>query len=261
MNKSTSDVINLYKPAGLTPAQTIDEFRKINKKYNSESISHAGRLDPLAEGVLLLVTGKKTQEQNLRKFMKLDKEYMAKIFFGFSTDSYDIQGIAKKSEIKYSDIDLEGLKQRILSLKGEYEHEIPGFSGRMVNGKPLHYYARNNRLDEIKLPKEKVLIKDIDVEKIEKIKGRDLLKQILQRINLLNGDFRQEEIKKKWQELLKNEDESEYLVLEVLISCSSGTYIRSIVNDIGKNFGTGVLLNLIRTKVGDFSFKDSERLK
>ncbi|MEM0465628.1 MAG: hypothetical protein QXW97_02920 [Candidatus Pacearchaeota archaeon] len=248
-------LLNVYKPLGLTPFQLIKEFKSQNQNYKDIPISHAGKLDPLAEGVMLLVAGKEIK--NLSKYMKLDKEYIAKILFGFSTDSYDIQGISKKNK---KEINITKLKDLISKLKGEYEQTLPVFSGRIVNGKPLFYWARKNKLNQIKIPKEIVKIYDAKLNKIYKINSEDLLNEIKNKINLLNGDFRQKEILDSWEKILKNLKE-EYFIAEVLFNVSSGTYIRSIANDIGNRLGSGaVLFNLIRTKVGEFDIKDSIRL-
>ena len=67
MDKKTSDIIPVYKAVGITPAQVIDEFRIKNLKYKNEAISHAGKLDPMAEGILLLVTGKLTMQKHFRR--------------------------------------------------------------------------------------------------------------------------------------------------------------------------------------------------
>ena len=256
MDKSISETIPVYKPAGLTPAQAIDAFRKENPKYKNKAISHAGKLDPLAEGLLLLVTGKLTTPKNLKKYLNLDKEYKAKILFGFSTDSYDIQGIPTKGEV--IEINKAKLLEEIEKFKGTYFQETPPFSGRKVNGKPLYYYARKNKLNKITIPKQKITIKKIESSNFSKINNKQLLEEITKKINLLNGDFRQKEIIQKWGELLK--ENQEFYAIDIIIQCSSGTYIRSIANDLGEKFNKAILLNLIRTKVGDFSINNSIKL-
>ncbi|MFA5856519.1 MAG: hypothetical protein WC867_04125 [Candidatus Pacearchaeota archaeon] len=252
MNKKTSDIIVINKPIGLTPMQAIIDFKKKNKEYIKESISHAGKLDPLAEGLLLLVTGKKTFK--LKKFLRLEKEYQAKILFGISTDSFDIQGIPKSSN--YQDIDKEKISEIISSFMGEYEQEIPVFSGKKVNRRPLFYYARMDKLSEIKIPVQKVLIKNITLDYISKIDNENLLKDIIRKINSLTGDFRQDEIRKAWRNLLTKE-KKDYITIDITVTCSSGTYIRGLAKDIGKKLGTeAILLGLKRTRIGKFTLRD-----
>lgn len=248
-------LLNVYKRIGLTPFQLIQEFKKKFRQYKDIPISHAGKLDPLAEGVMFLVCGKEIK--NLKKYMGVDKTYKAKILFGLSSDSYDIQGIGTKNN---RTIDTEKLKKEIESLRGEYLQELPVFSGRIVNKKPLFYWARTNQLDKIEIPKEKVMIYDINLNKISKINSNEVLKEINYKINLLNGDFRQKEIIETWNKILEKNNE-DFIVADVTINCSSGTYIRSIANDLGKRMGTyAILLNLIRTRVDKFNIKDSIRV-
>ena len=68
-------VINIYKPQGWTPLRTIVELKKLNKKYKDATISYAGRLDPMAEGVLLLLVGEENKKR--KKYQDLTKVYEA----------------------------------------------------------------------------------------------------------------------------------------------------------------------------------------
>ncbi|MDX1535908.1 MAG: hypothetical protein R3346_04075, partial [Candidatus Spechtbacterales bacterium] len=79
------DVLNIYKPLGFTPLQAIEQYREINPEYSNVKMGYAGRLDPLAEGVLIVPTGETLKKQ--KEYMDLDKKYTAKILFGFSTDT------------------------------------------------------------------------------------------------------------------------------------------------------------------------------
>lgn len=248
-------ILCINKPLGKTPIQAIDMLRGKYPQYRNINISHAGKLDPMAEGVLLLVTNPNTQI--LKENMKLDKVYRAKILFGFSSDSYDIQGIPELDPNLNFDLDNEKIRPAVEGFRGSYMQETPVFSGRKVKGKPLYYYARKGKLSKIEIPKVKVYIKDISINSIDKISKFDLKKQVINKINLLSGDFRQEEIIGKWTELLDKVSIKEFKVIDVTIICSSGTYIRAIANDLGKKLDSkALLLGLIRLKVGDYFLKD-----
>jgi tRNA pseudouridine55 synthase len=248
-------IINLYKPIAMTPFQAVQKFKQNNPAYKNTKISYPGRLDPMAEGLLLLLVG--DENKKMINYMKLDKEYQAKILFGFSSDSFDILGLPEK---KVTDIDIKILKKTIKNLKGTYNQKIPVFSSHRIKRKPLFYHARTNNLKNIKIPEKTVIIKNIIINSIYTITANRLLKEIKNKINKLTGDFRQKQILEKWGNLLKNKNEK-FIVADITISCSSGTYIRAIANDLGKSFGSGLLLNLIRTKIGKFSIKNSVRLK
>ncbi len=249
------NIINLYKPVSITPLQAIEKFKEQNPFYKSKKMSYPGRLDPMAQGVLLFLVG--DENKKMIQYMKLGKEYRAQVLFGFSSDSYDILGIPEKKD---KEIDIKLLKKQIKQLKGPYNQEIPPYSSLRIKRKPLFYYARNNQLSDIELPKKMIKINGIEINSIHTITTNRLLKQIRQKIKSLKGDFRQEDILKKWEELL-NEESKKFIVADITIACSSGTYIRTIANDLGKSFGGALLLNLIRTKVGKFSVKNSFRLK
>ena len=129
---------------------------------------------------------------------------------------------------------------------------MPAYSSYKIKGKPLFYYARNNKLNEIEIPENRIKIKKIKINFIKKIKNKEILKRILKKIDLVKGDFRQEKIKKKWKSLLNGD--GEHIILGLEIRCTSGTYIRSIANELG-----GVLFKLVRTRVG--RFKEKKKLE
>ncbi len=235
-------IINLYKPVGMTPLEAVKLFKEKNKDYAGLKIGYAGRLDPMAEGVLLLLIGEENKKIN--KYFKLDKEYKAKILFGFVSDTYDILGIAKKSDF----IGVDKVKDLLKNFKGYYEQEFPAFSSYKIKGKSLFYYALNNKLSEIKIPRNRVKIKKIKINSFKEVGSKKLLGEILKKISLVKGNFRQKEIKKIWKKLLfKNK---KYVFVDFNVKCSSGTYVRSIANDLG-----GVLFNLVRIRVGDFELE------
>ena len=186
--------ISLFKPVGITPLQAIEKFKEKNPKYNKIKMGYAGKLDPMAEGVLLILVGE--EGKKIYEYTTLDKEYQAKILFGISTDTYDILGLSKIGNEKNKeseDIDINELKKRIKSLRGNYEQEIPIFSSKFVK------YARKKK--KIDLPKKIIKIKDIKINSVFSITSSNLLKEIVRKISLLKGDFRQDEILEKWKKL------------------------------------------------------------
>lgn len=249
-------VINLYKPIGMTPLEALHRFKELYPAYRGKKMSYPGRLDPLAEGVLILLVG--DENKKMRHYMKLDKEYIADILFGISSDSHDILGIAVRGE--KVEIDERTLKKRMKQLKGSYTQKIPFYSSVRVKGKPLFYYARQGKTETISIPEFRVKIHDIQIEHSYFIPPEKLLKDIIKKIDLVQGDFRQEEIKEQWKNILTSCPEK-FFVMNVRISCSSGTYIRAIADDVGKEYGGGILIGLKRTHVGKFEIKESVRLK
>ncbi len=240
-------VIKIYKNKGETPLNCIEKLRKGNESLKSLPMTYAGRLDPLAEGVLLVLVGDECLKKE--EYLNLDKEYEVDILFGFATDTYDLMG--KITDTLHQEF--SGCPTSVISkFIGPINQSYPPYSSKTVNGKPLWQWAREGRISEIEIPKHKVLIKDIEVLDESKITGKDLLEKIKKDIALVSGDFRQEEILKDWGKALQNFLEENFGVLSIRVSSSSGAYMRSLANDIGQELGVPALaLNIKRTKIGE----------
>lgn len=241
------EVLNTFKPAGLTPLEAVKRFKKDNPDYKNVPITYAGRLDPLAEGVLVLLAGDKVHEKG--RYLGLDKEYEAEILLGIKTDTFDILGIPylSRGRPKIS-------PSKLNKLEGKFTFSLPPYSSYKIKGKPLFWWAREGRLNEIKIPQRKTKIYDIKLLSSYSMDPKKLLKIISDKIDKVRGDFRQKEIKEAWEKFLGKE--KTFDIFKIRVSCSSGTYIRSIANEI-----EGTILALKRTKVGDFGEKDSIKIK
>lgn len=252
--------LNIYKPPGMTPLEAVKAFQKKNPAYKDIRISYAGRLDPLAEGVLLVLTGAELKKQ--KKYWELDKEYEADILLGIYTDTYDVLGLPQaqlrsESSSRRSS-ETPALNSLLQEFQGEYTFSFPPYSSRRIKGKPLFWWARNDRLDEIEIPQKTVQIYKVELVDKKEIQKEELSRQVVEKVNSVQGDFRQEDIKKAWKNILSDSKEDTFTVLKIKVRCSSGTYIRSIADDIGKKLETGaVLLHLKRTRVGKYKGKNS----
>jgi len=240
-------IFELYKKEGQTPLEAMEEFRKENLEYKDQKMTYAGRLDPMAEGVLLILTGEDCKEK--QKYLGLNKEYEFEILWGFQTDTYDILGIPTwTSDVQvaqHSNI-LKNVGM-LGEMKGKFIQKYPPYSSMTVNGKQLFQWAREGRLDEIKIPEQEVEVYSTELLGERYLSSEELMENILRRIDKVNGDFRQEEIKNKWSDILSRLETgfpSRFLISRVKIKCSGGTYIRGIVNDLG-----GTVFSLKRTKI------------
>ena len=125
--------LNVYKPRGLTSHDVVARLRRITK---IKQIGHTGTLDPFAEGVLPVCIGKATR---LIEYLADDKAYEGTIQFGFSTNTYDLEGeVVKTSQTKVTKEDVE---VALSDFRGEIEQIPPVFSAIKVNGKKLYEYA------------------------------------------------------------------------------------------------------------------------
>ncbi len=274
------------KKEGETPLQALENFRKkISKKdgkYLNTKMTYAGRLDPMASGLLIILSGEETK--NKEKYLKLDKEYRFEILFGFATDTYDILGkvIPHRNFLWGDQVVLEKkIKENLKYFKGEFVQKYPIYSSKTVNGKQLFEYARS--AEDVEIPEHKVHVKTLKFLKLRKIGSKSLLENIEKRILKVDGDFRQKEILKIWQKSLKYN--SEYVLKSNLsrqaclanfsarrpakgflkhipslfigsfkIKCGSGTYVRSIASGLGDKMGVPALAyGIKRTKIGKWS--------
>ncbi len=239
------------KPVGETPLQALEALRKRNKISQSAKLTYAGRLDPMAEGVLIILEG--ASEIQKQKILALPKIYQAEVLFGFSSDTLDVLGIAKKHSPKTitEEMVFKFLKQYI----GMTTLPLPAYSSPPIAGKSLFVWARQHKLKKRDIPNREMKITRMQPLGSHHYQGKTLLKKILTKIAKVDGDFRQKLILKNWQQLLKSSSQS-YLSVSFTVHCASGTYIRSLSSDLGKKLGTGtILLSLKRLSVGKYTAK------
>lgn len=152
--------INIYKPTGMTSHDVIAILRKVTK---IKQIGHTGTLDPFAEGVLPICIGKATR---LIEYLDDDKEYIAEITFGKSTDTYDLEG--KTTFESSKKLSSEEVKEGLKTFEGEILQTPPIYSALKLNGKKLYEYARKGETVEIE--PRKVTIEKIELESFDEQK-------------------------------------------------------------------------------------------
>jgi len=322
------------KMVGETPLAALERFRagKIladsgdtksllgEYSWKDVPLTYAGRLDPMAEGKLLILIGEECKEKE--KYLGLDKEYEVAIILGLETDTYDALGIV--SDVQNSQVSSAGRrggsvqgesksipKSWAVSCKidgkaisigdelvdqkwlqnyvGKFDQPYPPYSSKTVNGKQLHELARSHDLPSSEeMPTKEVEIYSIDLLSVGTVGADRLLVEMSRKIDLVKGDFRQEEIKKRWRESLTKSssnievegrrtkagpvenhadegspisstqntnqlNESELPLLIIRVKCSSGTYMRSLAHRIGHDRGVGAFaMGINRTKIGKF---------
>src|SRR3989344_2750066 len=120
---------NLYKHRGETPLERIHRFRAEKPKFKDQKFTYLGRLDPMAEGVLLVASGEDVKKKD--EFLGLDKEYEFTILFGFATDTYDVLGKIVRVE-KLQNLNENEVRKVASIYKGEREQKYPPFSSKTV---------------------------------------------------------------------------------------------------------------------------------
>lgn len=191
-----------------------DVVCKLRGVLHEKKIGHAGTLDPMATGLLIILVGKGTKSSD--EIMGHDKEYVASLRLGVSTDTQDIWGTVISTNDS-SGIDREKLDEALAVFTGEISQIPPMYSAIKIKGKKLYEIARRGGTVE-REPRT------VRINSIECI-GRD---------------------------------EDDWVLR---ISCSSGTYIRTLCNDIGEYLGCGGCMSALRrTRIGNAKVEDAYRI-
>jgi tRNA pseudouridine55 synthase len=243
------NIILINKKTGETPLEAINRIKDEDSSLSSRKIAYAGRLDPMARGLLLLLLDEECSHRD--KYQNLDKVYEFELLLGVETDTYDILGLAKNVG-DTSNFSNDEIDRSILKFQGALDQKYPPYSSFHVNGKPLFWYAREGKLDTIEIPTKRVEIKKLEILKFSNINSKDLFNDIEHKVNLVHGDFRQNEILANWSSNLKDVD-LEFRTVSIRAEVSSGTYIRSLCNSIGEELGCGgIAWDINRISIGKF---------
>ena len=205
-------VLIIDKPPGLTSHDVVNRVRRI---LHERSVGHLGTLDPMATGVLPLVTGSLTRLAQF--YTASEKTYEGAIRFGFATDTYDAEGepTTTPQSVHLRPVEIESLAARF---RGVIEQTPPPFSAKKIKGVPAYKLARQQK---------EVVLKPVQVE----IKEFEILAVDLDRVR-----FR--------------------------ARVASGTYMRSVAHDMGRELACGAHLeSLRRTAVAEFTLADAHTLE
>ena len=200
----------------------MDVIRQLRKKLDIRKIGHAGTLDPLATGLMLVGVGPGTKK--LTELIKLDKEYIAKVRIGESRITGDLEGVVMESKDATAVTEAKVEKQ-LNSLLGIQRLPVSAYSAIKKEGIPM--YKRAREAEKTGDVVSEVPVRDMEVKDIE----------------------------------LLNFKPGEKAVAEVRFLVGSGTYIRSLGEELGRRLGYPATLQALRrTKVGKFDIKDAQVL-
>lgn len=247
-----TEILKLYKNLGETSLECIERFRAEHSEYREMPMTYLGRLDPMAEGLLLVLAG---NTRDKKKYLDWDKAYEFEVLWGVETDTYDVLGLVTGTGPMPQKLDFK-MQKLLENIQKKKVQEYPPYSSRTVGGKALHAWAREGKIDEIDIPTRAIRIFSIEHTNTRLVKASDLLAEIEARVALVKGDFRQEGIPLRWRETIAlNERDHihEYLISGFRASVASGTYIRSLAHEMGELLDTAALAYSIkRTRVGEY---------
>lgn len=264
-------VICVYKKPGETPLQCLERTRSEYAISSFVPMTYAGRLDPMAEGLLILLTGDECKKKD--QYLNLDKTYEFEVLVGFSTDTYDLLGLQASPNKQFErslpigrqardqlSTDLNQTVRNIpsdfvsalRSSVGTFIQTYPPFSSKAVGGRQLFQLSIDNTLPEV-LPSHEVTIRKLTHMSSRSISREELQKEIIERISGVKGDFRQDAIIELWQQALAQSLEKEFSIFSCKVECSSGTYIRQLACDISRQINVPlVTYSIKRTRVGEY---------
>ncbi len=246
----------INKNLGETPLELLERIRHEQPELATEKLSYAGRLDPMAEGQMIVLVGEENAPENRAKFLGLDKEYIATFLVGIKTDTGDCLGLVEKiaEEMKPGIPQKESIAEQVENLKQIAEQTYPWFSGKAVNGVKLFDHFKAGKTDaDIERPNQKIEIKEVELLDVAESEDlAEIQKYIFDAVGKVSGNFRQREILERWSEVFADFNSDGILptfqTFQIRIVVSSGTFIRGLT----ENFDFPVtLLKLKRTKVFD----------
>ena len=248
-------MIKIWKKVGQTPLQLLEQVRRENPELAQETLSYAGRLDPMAEGEMIILVGKQ-ENADRKKYLGFDKQYEADVLFGFKTDTYDLLGVVTDfcgQEVLVDSFFVKHKTKLNSVLRGflkKKTQKYPEYSSKTVGGTPLFEWTRAGKISEIKIPSRKISVRKFEVISVDFISALELWEYIEENVTAVAGDFRQDQIMEKWAEMLAQKHNFFFPVLRVAFHVSSGTYIRGLANEIGeKLYVPACLMKLRRSKI------------
>lgn len=245
-------ILPIWQPIGYSTHRISKE---ISNLYGVKT-SHTGTIDPMAEGVIIILL----DDERFKKYdyAKWLKEYEFTSVFGISTDTYDGMGIINKEEVSdANNLSEDNIKDVLKSFVGEYSQSVPKYSTIKVSGKNMFKHARSGL--EIDLPIRKGIIHSIELTELGNISFSDLKEKMISRVESIFGDFRQKEIISRWRSVTTSTDLVE---AKVRVLMTKGLYVRSLSQDIGKKLGVPCMISdLTRTKNGIYNQSNSKTIE
>ena len=227
-----SNVIEVYKPIGYNSADIVRQQQEL---LNIDKICYAGRLDPMAHGMMKILINQEVK--NMEHYLQMDKTYRFKVLIGVSTDTTDVLGLLTKYHP--SRFNINRIITSFLITVGTFQQKFHKFSSKPCKSKydgkamPLWYYAKNNKLDDVDIPTKSVTIYDIVFNQYAQHHSNELLTEVLDKLNtlLINGKtgYRTSDIIKQWSSF---KVDYTFDMLTFTIKVSTGTYIRQLVQDV-----------------------------
>ncbi len=253
--------VMLHKTVGQTPLVCAELWRANKSELIRVPLAYAGRLDPMASGKLLVLIGDECKVQE--SYHNLDKQYEFSVLFGICSDTADVLGRLTIADTVPT-VTMGQLQKISKELIGKIELSYPHFSSKTVNGKPLHVWTLEGRLDEITIPTKRSTIFTLKPTKLEtKTRAKiyaevsakiETIPEVTDASKALGNDFRRVDVRDDWKQFLETGNQNDmFSIATFTCIASSGTYMRTLAEVIAKQLNTTALAyHINRTHIGHY---------
>lgn len=255
---STQKILNVYKPIGQTSGQLVAQIKEVFFDSTPDiKIGYAGRLDPVAHGVMILMIGDECKRRDY--YQALSKVYRFQVVFGVTTDTYDTLGILAATP-NLQTPNRRTIEKKLQMFQGTIQQAYPPYSSYHIDGEPMYKLAKEGRLPH-DLPTKEVHIESLELLDLAKVKFSEIRTEAIRRAKITTGEFRQSDILSKWDGLPRELDYIDATVATFQVDAASGTYVRSIAHTLGEEVGCGAIaFDILRTRVGSHSLSESVKI-
>lgn len=241
------------KRLGETPLDALERYRAGRPELCGVPMTYAGRLDPMAEGALLILIGEECKKKE--RYLACEKEYECEVLFDVGSDTGDVLGLLQRAPGATAPGARE-LERAIAALAREHELPYPAFSSKTVGGVPLFLRALRGGIAEGEVPRRKMRVREAELLSRRELTHEALITEVERKLFQLRPEipgrpetsFRRDEVRASWRALLSRTEP--YTIARWRARVSSGTYIRSLSPLLAHSLGTrGLAFSITRTRL------------
>ncbi len=251
-----SGIVLVNKPSGMSSHDVVGWARR---ETGIRKIGHAGTLDPLADGLLIVLVGRDATKQQ-DSFMGLPKVYEGTVVFGISSESEDAEGPLRLSS-QLGDLNTltaEKVSAAFEKFIGTTEQIPPLYSAIQVDGKRLYKAARSGTASEITIPTRTITIDAIELLNFTPLSADATPEKMTELLGAAPPEDLQHRERYQWYAQRSSEIQQLLPTARIRVHCQKGVYIRSLARDLGTALNTTAFLgNLTRTQIGDYSIDNA----
>ncbi len=237
LNFVNTTCVSVYKKVGYTPLQVLEEIKPFLLPEESSRCTYVGRLDPMTEGWMHVLWSGDIKEKN--ELQKLSKTYEIDVVFGVGTDTGDVLGLVVGED--YRHITEDDVKAKLQEFVGPFTYAYPSYSSPHMK-KTLQGVEQDIR-------NQKGYIYSIECVQSITLHSNEFSEKIMRILSLvrMTGDFRLEAIRDRWKIFFNDHAATkQFLQVTLRVTCGSGTYMRTLAEELGKKLFVSACTTSIR---------------